>query len=908
MNNNSKHRGFNTVFLVLLFTASVGLSKDDNSINLAKPSTIEFELFEGNNIRNFLGNHGHLASHYPTGDAGLEWPTGSGKTAIFASGIWVLGQVDGEIRSAASEFTSEWTPGTIPYDTQTKLPTNNMPFNAPEHQIYYIQKGNSSDPLSDSYNREYATWPASHGAPAHDGEYFTDLNGNGLRETNEGYEDFNGNGSYDAPDGLLVTGEDPPLLGGARQAWWVMNDWDTTAHNNLWDTQPLGLEAQAFVFVRDDDPIFNNVQFHTVLLVNKGGMEIDSCYYGYWADVDVGDANDDQGGCDSSLSLNFVYNGSPVDQDYGITPPAVGYSILQGPIIDSPGDTVWYDGISYPGQRSLEMTASTSIIKSSFFGDAWDAQSAFSQLKGLGRNGQPIIDPWGNRTRFHVSGDPVTNSGWTSANSYSPSDRRTLMSSGPFRLEPWDDLNNNGLADFGEPGVQIIHTALIIVDGVDHLDAITHLKYVSRYTHSAYDNGFEIVAMEKPQLSVSSQDQELILNWYGGADEYEATALGDYEFEGYNLYQGASSNGPWTRLATYDRINNIGTIYDQQYDNTGYLETRTVQWGQDSGLDHIISIKEDVLNDDEPLVNNKQYYFSLSAYAYGEDALPKTLESEKQIVSIRPHGSFSGSVPRDSLTITQTGDSEIFTSVNVLDPSQLTGLEYELGFEYDSSSSMGRWHVLRDDGFSTDTLHRSEWFENLLREWRWRYGYRHILPSYYFDGFEISVSDISFNPPKINRNWYQTVNIEEGQIETLELLAVSPGGVDSLAWTDATMSEIVHLDTLAGPDFVWDNFEFSEISDVGSFILDREVPHDIIIQAFTSNFGGIGGDRLADMPGIGGGSTDLEFLQSDLELRFTEYGQTATMWERDTLANSGFSTKMDQIPFEVWDIERNIQQ
>ena len=147
------------------------------------------------------------------------------------------------------------------------------------------------------------------------------------------------------------------------------------------------------------------------------------------------------------------------------------------------------------------------------------------------------------------------------------------------------------------------------------------------------------------------------------------------------------------------------------------------------------------------------------------------------------------------------------------------------------------------------------------------------------------------------------MNIEESQNETMELLAVSPGGVDSLAWTDESMTDMVHLDTLVGRDLSWDYFEISEHSDVGSFILYREVSHDVRIIGFASKFGGQGGDRLADIPGIGGGSTDLEFLQSDLEVRFTEEGQIASKYDHRT----GYIPELTTVPFEVWDVERNRQ-
>jgi hypothetical protein len=158
-----------TITRYLLITGclySTGLAKNDNPSSLAKPATVEFELFSSNNISNWIGNQGHLSSHIPTGDAGGSWPTGSGKRTVFASGIWVIGQMDGEIRSAASEYITEWSPGTIPYNTQTQLPTSGSPDNTADHQIYLIGEGDSSDPNSEDYNREYANWPSSDGAPA----------------------------------------------------------------------------------------------------------------------------------------------------------------------------------------------------------------------------------------------------------------------------------------------------------------------------------------------------------------------------------------------------------------------------------------------------------------------------------------------------------------------------------------------------------------------------------------------------------------------------------------------------------------------------------------------------------------------------------------------------------------------
>ncbi|MBC8377507.1 MAG: hypothetical protein H8E26_15825 [FCB group bacterium] len=896
MNDNSIQRIF--LAILLLGLVSDVFAKDDRPHLLAKPATVEFELFSGNNISNWIGNQGHLASHVPTGDSGGEWPAGSGKTVIFASGIWVLGQIDGKIHSAVAEYSSEWMPGTIPYDTQTHLPTSGFPDNTTEHQIYSIREGDSSDPDSENYSREYASWPASDGAPAHDGEYFTDLNANNTWDAGEPYQDFDLDGDYDAPDGYLNTGQDPPLLSGETQAWWVMNDLDTTLHGLWWNTEtepePLGVEAHVLVYTRADDPIYENVQFRTVTIVNKGGHSIDSTYFSIWSDVDLGDAADDMGGCDSSLSLAYIYNGRPLDRTYGLRPPAVGYDLLQGPLVNSPGETTLYEGSTYTDVSTLDMTAFILITKSNPFPDPGNVIEAYNMVQGLHHDsGLPIVDPWGNITTFHVAGDPVANTGWTAHNSYWLGDKRILMSTGPFHMEPWDDTNNNGLADFGEPGVQIIHTALIIVDGANNLDAITNLKYVSRYVQDDYDNGFEMYSLEQPELSSSAYDQEIILNWYEGAEEYETLLRGTYKFEGYNLYQGESLEGPWTLVSVYDEINGIGVIQERRFDEYGFLENIAVQFGDDTGLEHIVSITEDYLNEGVPLINNKAYYFAVDAYAYSDYALPSVIESEMQVISVRPHKKFNSANVGEMLELEHAGKAEVSLSIEVLDPSKLKDLDYELGFKFDSTRSLGQWHLINTSASPQDTMIQSAWFDENTRR---------NAEQHYLDGFELSIGEITFSPPTYKSSWEQTTNIEGTAFETLTLRALSDGGVDSLAY-DVSGTQLVHLDTLFGPGNYWDYYEIEERSDGTYFILNKATQHDVLIQGFASKFGAQGGDRVADIPGIGGGSTDLEFLQSDLEVRFTAQGQNASLYS----AATGYVPMIIQIPFEIWDIERNVQ-
>jgi hypothetical protein len=160
---------------IILTPAIAELSRNSSNV-LSKTTSSEYTLFDANQIASWVGNNGHVVSHNPTGDSGLEWPKGSGNTAVYCSGLWVTGKVGDEIRSAAAEFTSEFMPGVIFYephpDSARKAGIPSNPNDA-RYQIYKINKGDNSDPDLPAFNREYATWPVADGAPAHDGEFFT---------------------------------------------------------------------------------------------------------------------------------------------------------------------------------------------------------------------------------------------------------------------------------------------------------------------------------------------------------------------------------------------------------------------------------------------------------------------------------------------------------------------------------------------------------------------------------------------------------------------------------------------------------------------------------------------------------------------------------------------------------------
>ena len=884
-----------------------------NSSNLTKANTLEFILYDANQIRSWVGNNGHIVSHIPTGDSGLEWPKGSGYTAVFASGLWVAGMVDGSVRSAAAEFTSEFQPGIIIYDPVTQTSSGPDSPNDARFQVSSIDKGDNADVTSPNYNREYSTWPAADGAPAHDGEFFTDTNLNGVWDDGEPWDDFDVDGIYDGPDGVMISGEDPPQMIGDQMHWFVINDAEPNTHSNLWSTEPLGIEVQTTVFGFDRADPLGNVMFLKWLVINKSGGDIDDMYLSIWSDADLGDATDDYVGCDTTLSIGYFYNGGQTDQDYGSKPPSVGYDFFQGPIVPSVGDTALISGREIADFRNLPMTSFVYYINGDpFLDDPETADEAYNYMQGLSVTGEVFHERFDETlpiSRFIYPGDPNTRSGWTAYDDLVPGDMRGMMSSGPFDMSTWIDTDGDGFPQVGEPGVQEVVSAVIIAAGTNNTNAVSAMKFFDQYAQGAYDAQFNLPSPSSPQVLVSELDNQIILSWEEGAEALEAFSELEYEFEGYNIYQGESENGPWVLVQTYDVANGVGTILDREFNvENGLILEGPVQFGADEGVQRLIDLRRDAVRGNIDLINGRKYYYAVSSYAYSESKAPKTVESSKSAIIVRPHAPALGLVLNaatgDSVGYSHIGIAEASITAEVIDPLQLTGESYAVDFTFDSTSMSGWWAFGRTNASDVlvDTLVKSsntmvvigtdttDVVDGLL-------AYRSNL----IDGFVFDVNNVSFEAPKTNTTWSQTTNIVGTQNEIMTYLAVSPGGVDSLAWLDEAQTQMVHMDTLYGPDYYYDYFERRDVIDLTYFDLFREVTHDVHIQAFASNFGGIGGDRLADIPNVGGGSESIIDLQADLQIRFTEEGQKATRWLRradDTLIH---------VPFEVWDMDQNRQ-
>jgi hypothetical protein len=302
-----------------------------------------------NNVDMVVTNHGALAYDLITGGPGLVYPKGTGRTAVFASGLWIGARVDGITRVAVAEYGQEYVPG--PMRNGSFLPDQ------PDFKTYTIRRGDITSP-------DYLNWPVAQGAP------------------------------------LGTDGK--PLLFGDVTMWSVYNDADPGAHGaGPGRTSPLGVEVRQTVFAYNRIGPAGNTIFVKFTLINKGVNTLDDAAVAFWVDPDLGGASDDLVGCDPALNLGYVYNGTNSDDQYGAEPPAVGVLLIQGAVARAPGVT-----------DQLGMTSFTKYINGMDPLNSEESYALMRGLHNDGTEMHEFDDPARPVTKYAVSGDPVAVAGW----------------------------------------------------------------------------------------------------------------------------------------------------------------------------------------------------------------------------------------------------------------------------------------------------------------------------------------------------------------------------------------------------------------------------------------------------------------------------------------------------------------
>jgi hypothetical protein len=403
-------------FLLLILACCLHFSM------LAQPCKPTFNpsIFNPNKIHTGFNPNG---SKFVTMDhAGLvvPYPENPHASTISVGNLWIASRTNGQLYMAGQTYFTpihyDFTLGPLGSDGELLTDVCND-FNRTwvvnrediiRHHIDFTIDGQINQPLQSIY-----------GWPGEGNDFFEAFNGFPLPVGHEGgwadFVDKNNNGKYEPS-----LGEYPAVqfqgdtIVPDQFMWMVFNDKGQHLESN---GRPLGVEIQftVFGFYCENNELLSHSLFNSYKIINQQGTRLDSVYFGFFHDYELGcEEYDDYIGSDSVRHAEFVYNSAPNKEaycGYGAYPPVQSMMYLSHPM---------YSFINVermnPPQTDLEY---------------------YRYLTGHWRNGNPMYTAGngmqpvsGSRfTRFLFHGDPRNAAEWSEVAVQSPEeDRRTVSS------------------------------------------------------------------------------------------------------------------------------------------------------------------------------------------------------------------------------------------------------------------------------------------------------------------------------------------------------------------------------------------------------------------------------------------------------------------------------------------------
>jgi hypothetical protein len=584
-------------------------------------------------------------------------------SALYAAAVWIGGVDDGgSLKLAAQDYRNDgrndFWPGPLEaFDpillgtTEKAVCTNwDRHFRVLGSEIRAHLKAFKSGSYDESQiPAGLKEWPAK-GNP-----YFADAIGWGLPFTPQGlagFYDFNSDGVYNPLDGdypsIEIRGCD--LFNFPDEMiYWVYNDHGGgAAHAASGAKTAIQMEIQVQAFGYQTADALNDMTFQRYKLINRAPEPIDSCFFAFWCDPDLGCSDDDYIGVDSVRSFAYVYNQDGVDGQpgascasgvatYGNFIPAIGLDYFRGPL-DQNGDSLGMTSFIYMNRGGGTWPAATTDAGADF--------EYYNLLTGYWKDNTPITfggsgyNPGSTQTvRYCFPSVPTDVSGWSMCTAnLAIGDRRTLQATGPFRLLP--------------NAVNELIVGVPFVAGVGgNCPDLTKLFKADDLAQGLFDNCFKILnGPPNPPLDFVELDREIvmILKDYDLSEvEYDSVTRETefravpptitteerlFKFQGYRIYQllnGNVSPGQYgdvkfaREVATVDLKDTLTKLYnwDEIENPIGvgeyYIPQQAVA-ANNSGIQHTFSFKEDAfaLGNDKQLVNHKEYYYSIVAYAH----------------------------------------------------------------------------------------------------------------------------------------------------------------------------------------------------------------------------------------------------------------------------------------------------
>lgn len=410
--------------------------------------------FDPNNTETWIYNTGIFNIDLRTANTpGFQWPRGSGKFAVFSSGLTLAAYVNGHLRMASASYKGEYAPGYIDNSSgQINVITDNR------FKIYKVKK---TDNMIN--NPDWLNWGlmVPYGAP---------------------YVDVNHNNHYEPA-------VDTPGISNASQTIFVCLTDGFPSEHKIGEgfgggTAPLFAEVHmtAWGF---DIPGLEDAQFIKWDIINKNVVPWNSTYFGLFYDPDLGCPDDDYIGCDSVTGLAICYNADNNDDGctygYGINPPALGIKWLK----------------CYP--NSLNLNSFVPELSENTPGSCSSSFPYYNLLRGFKNDGSwwlnPTVTQGTRKTKFVFSGDIESGMGWKETDGIinncggdttgivihpNLGDRRFIMTGGADNFTLYPNQSKT------------VMIAQIMARGSNNLNSVTKLKQLNRTIQVLCDSGFLI--------------------------------------------------------------------------------------------------------------------------------------------------------------------------------------------------------------------------------------------------------------------------------------------------------------------------------------------------------------------------------------------------------------------------------
>jgi len=592
-------------------------------------------------------------------------------SSLFAGSVWIGGIGDGNnLKMAAQTYRqtgNNFWPG--PLDPMTG---DTEPDTCRRWDTHFVVNGDSIDKHRNaflesqlsgaSYTEEdipedILKWPGRLNP------YFASLVGFELPNTRQGlgaFFDRAEDGVYDPVDGdfpvIEVRGCPKPLFPD-EMIFWIYNDAGGIHTQTQGNALRMEVQVQAFAFETNDQ--INDMTFQRYKLINRSNSDLDSTFFAMWVDPDLGCHTDDYVGTDTARSLAYVYNDDQLDGDVGCACPGgvptycdripmIGIDYFRGPLkpffrIDSITGLEVVDTSIELGMSSFMYYNNGGIgSPNPITTDPGVAEEYYNFISGSWRNGQILVNDGGPgtgigpTTRYAFPDPPNDPNGWSMVTAgLDFGDRRTLQASGPFRLKP-------GAVN------ELIVGAVWVPDVTHDRPSLDKIFAADDLAQALFDNCFEITdGPDAPDLDFIELDRELIcllsndeLTSNNAFENYMEKGLtipegivdSNYIFEGYIVYQlrgpeitTGELDDPTKALPVFqvDVKNNVQKIFNwsslsdpNPINPDIWFPVEQID-GQNEGIRHSFSIKQDFFaEEDSRLVNHKKYYFTALAYAY----------------------------------------------------------------------------------------------------------------------------------------------------------------------------------------------------------------------------------------------------------------------------------------------------